>query len=181
MSKSEIEKELLNKGTFVQIDYLTAFIKEDIPTDIRRFAMLKMTELYEKSMMFREVAKIYNNLALLVTPFSEKIKYHIKEAEALIKLGESREADYAMQKAMTQANTFEKNDIIFNIKQFYKKQAEVFEKEMRRNNAAKMYEKLLELSSTDTEKRAVRMKLMELYEKLGKFREYNALKDMNGN
>jgi hypothetical protein len=181
MSKSEIEKELQGKGDFVQIDHLGVFLKEDLPTDIRKFAMEKMAGIYEKKMMFGEAAKIYNNLSIISIPFKEKMKYHVKEAELCIKGGLLREADYATQKAISQANTFEKNDIMFSIKQFYKKQAEVFEKEIRRNNAARLYEKLLELSTTEAEKREVREKLMGLYEKLGKFREYNVLKGMNGN
>lgn len=181
MSRSEIEKELQDKGEFVQIDYLENFLKEDLPTDIRKFAMLRMAEIYEKKMMFGEGAKIFNNISLISIPFAEKIKCHVKEAELYIKGGLFREADYATTKAMSQANTFEKNDIMFSIKQFYKKQAEVFEKEIRRNNATRLYEKLLEISSTEAERKEVREKLMGLYEKLGKFREYNALKGMNNN
>jgi hypothetical protein len=179
MSKSEVEKELSKEGDFVQIDHLSAFLKEDIPTDIRKFAMLKIAEIYEKKMMFGEAAKIYNNLSLLSIPFKEKIANHIKEAGMHIKGGYFREADAATQKAMNQANTFEKNDIMFNIKQFYKKQAETYEKEMRRTNASRLYEKLLELSTTEAERKEVRTKLLGLYEKLGKFREYNALKALN--
>jgi tetratricopeptide (TPR) repeat protein len=180
MSKSEIEKELAGKGEFVQIDYLTAFLREEMPTDVRKFVMLRAAEIYGKKMMFGEAAKIYNNLAMLTITFKEKIQYYIKEAEMHIKGGNLREADRATSKAMNEANTFEKNDIMFNIRQFYRKQAEAFEKEIRRANAARMYEKLLELSATEAEKREYRGKLMALYEKLGKFREYNALKGTGG-
>ena len=179
MSKAEIEKELLDKGEFVQIDHLTVFLKEDLPTDIKKFVMLKVAELYEKKYMYREAAKIFNNLSILSIPFAEKIKNHVKEVELYIKSGDFREADSATQKAMNQANNFEKNDIMFSIKQFYKRQAEACEKDMRRSNATKMYEKLLDLSVTEAERKQVRAKLMELYEKLGKFREYNAFKAMN--
>ena len=115
MAKSEIEKELLGKGEFVQIDYLGAFLKEDLPTDIRKFAMLKMADLYAKKYMFIESAKIYNNLSIRTIPFKEKIEYHVKEAEMYIKGGSFRDADSAIQRAMNQANAFEKNDIMFNI------------------------------------------------------------------
>ncbi len=176
MSKSEVEKDLSNKGDFVQIDHLTAFLKEDISTDIKKWAMVKMAEIYEKKFMFRQAAKIYNNLAMICITFADKIKNHVKEAELYIKAADLKEADHACQKAMSQANTFEKNDIMASMRQFYKKQAEAYEKELRRNNAAKMYEKLLEISQTTAEKSQVKNKLMELYQKLGKFREYNAMK-----
>ena len=176
MSKAEIEKEIANQGDFVQIDHLSAFLKEDIPTDIRKFVMTKIAFLYEKNFMFGEAGKIFNNIALLSTPFSDKIKAHLKEAELYIRAGSIRDADYAVDKAMKEANTFEKNDITFNVKQFYRRQAEAHEKGLRRNNALKMYEKLYSLSQTEAEKAQVRPKLLELYEKLGKFREFNALK-----
>lgn len=179
MSRSEIEKEISTQGDFVQIDHLGALIKEDIPTDIRKFAMTKMADIYEKKMMFSEAAKIYNNLSVISIPFAEKIKYHVKEAELYIKGGYFREADAATGKAINQANAFEKNDIMFSIRQFYKKQAEIYEKEMRRSNAVRLYEKLLEISQTEAEKRDVRARLLVLYERLGKFREYNALKGMD--
>lgn len=182
MTKGEVEKELAGQGEFVQIDHLSVFLKEDIPTDIRKFAMLRIAEIYEKKMMFGEAAKIYNNLSIISIPFAEKIKAHVKEAEMCIKGGYFKEADYATTKAMNQANTFEKNDIMFSIKQFYKKQAEIYEKEIRRNNAARLYEKLLELPGmTEAERREIKEKLLGLYEKLGKFREYNALKGMGNN
>ena len=181
MSKTEIEKEISTKGEFVQVDYLNSFLKEDLPTDIRKFAMVKVAEIYERKMMFGEAAKIYNNLSLISIPFAEKIKCHVKEAELYIKGGYFREADYATQKAMNQANNSEKNDIMFNIKQFYRKQGETYEKEIRRSNAVRMYEKLLELSTTETEKNQIKEKLLDLYQKLGKFREYNALKGLKNN
>ncbi len=178
MSKSEIEKYLQDKGDFVQIDHLTAFLKEDIPTDIRRFAMMRIAELYEKKYMFREAAKLFNNLGMLVVPFKEKIQNHVKETELYIKAGDLREADHAMQRALGQANQLEKNDIMFSIRKFYRAQAEAYEKGMRRANAVKMYEKLLELSSTSAEREEIKAKLLPLYERLGKFREYNVLKGM---
>ena len=181
MSKSEIEKELEGKGDFVQLDYLINFLKEDLPTDVRKFVMLKIAEMYETKSMFNEAGKIYNNLAIFSIPFSEKVRYHVKEAESYIKGGSFREADYATSKAMNQANTFEKNDIMSSIKQFYRRQAEMYEKNMRRNNATRLYEKLLELSSTETERKPIREKLMDLYQKLGKFREYNIMKGLNSN
>lgn len=105
MSKGEIEKELSTKGEFVQIDYLGAFLKEDLPTDIRKFAMVKMAELYEKKYMFTEAAKIYNNLSIISIPFKEKIEYHVKEAEMHIKAGNFRESDSIIPFLIPASNT----------------------------------------------------------------------------
>ena len=77
---------------------------------------------------------------------------------------------------MSQANAIEKQEIYFIIKDFYKKQAEIYEKEMKRNNAARIYERLLQMNITDLEKQEIKKKLLELYEKLGKLKEYFILK-----
>ena len=76
---------------------------------------------------------------------------------------------------MNQANTIEKQDIYFMIKDFYKKQAEIYEKEMKRAHAARIYEKLLEMDISDLEREEIKKKLLELYEKLGKFEEMKRL------
>jgi len=83
-----------------------------------------------------------------------------------------------MKKAMNQANTIEKQGIYFTIKDFYKKQAEVYEKEMKRAHAVRIYEKLLEMKLNDSEREEIKEKLLYLYEKLGKFEEAKRLKSL---
>lgn len=182
MSKQEIEEELEGKGDFVQIDYLTTFLEEKLTFDIKKFIYFKLAEIYERKGMLKDAAKMFDNIALISIAFSEKIKHYIKEAELYIKAGTFEEADEAMKKAISQANTIEKQDIYFVIKNVYKKQAEIYEKEMKRNHAAIIYEKLLEMSITELEKQEIKKKLLELYEKLGKLKEYFILKkNLNDN
>ena len=49
----------------------------------------------------------------------------------------------------------EREEIVFSIKEFYKKQAEEYEKELKRNSAVKIYEKLLEMSISDLERKEI--------------------------
>ncbi len=182
LSKSDIEKEIEGKGDFVQIDYLTEILEEKIPIDVRKFICFKLAEIYERKGVFDSAAKMFNNIALISIAFSEKIKHYIKESELYIKAGVFDKADEAMKKAMNQANVIEKQDIYFSIKDFYKRQAEVYEKEMKRNNALRIYEKLLEMNITDLEKQEIKKKILGLYEKLGKLKEYFILKkSLNNN
>jgi hypothetical protein len=119
---------------------------------------------------------MFDNIALISVAFSEKIKYHIKEAELYIKAVDFEGVDYAMKKAMSDANASEKAEIYFIIKNSYKKHAEIYEKEMKRNHAAKIYEKLLQMNNSELEKKDIKKKLLGLYEKLGKLKEYFVLK-----
>lgn len=172
MSKSEIEKQLEGKGNFTQIGYLNQFLKESLTIEMKKFIFLKLGELYEKIGMLEEAAKMYNSSSIVSITFSEKIRHFVKETELYIKTGNFDKADGAMKKAMAQANSMQKQEIYFAIRDFYKKQGEYYEKELKRNHAARIYEKLLEMKIGDSERREIKEKLLELYEKLGKRKEY---------
>lgn len=176
MTVLEIKVELSGKGDFVQIDYLTNLLKMKIRPDVRKFVHQKLGEIYELKGMFVDAAKMCNNVAIASIAFSEKRNYHLKEAELYISAGKYDEADEAMKKAMREATSSEKAEIFVTIKEFYKKQAEILEFKRRKNHAAQIYEKLLSMDISNYEKKEIKEKLMELYENLGKVREYMALK-----
>ena len=169
MQKSEIEKFLSTKGDFVQIDYLGRFLKENPPLAVKKFAYTKLAELYQNKAMFSAAAKMYDNLAILSIAFSEKIGHYVKETEMYIKSGEFINADEAMKKALGDSNASQRSEINFSVKDFYKRQAETYEKELRRGSAVKIYEKMLEMNISDSERAEIKGKLSALYAKLGKF------------
>ena len=172
MQKHEIEQELEGRGSFIQIDYLNQFLKEPLTMDMKKFVYLKLAGLYEKINMLVEAARMYDNAGIISIAFTEKVKHYMKETELYIRADSFDRADEAMRKAMNQANTMEKQDIYFAIKDFYRRQAEAYEKEMKRNHALRIYEKLLEMKISDMERKEIKEKLLNLYEKLGKRREY---------
>ncbi|MEK6906871.1 MAG: hypothetical protein AABW81_04595 [Nanoarchaeota archaeon] len=176
ITKSEIEDELKKKGDYVKIDYLGRLLKKEMATDVRKFVFLKLAEIYESKGLFSEGAKMIDSASLLSMVSSEKMKYHVKEAELYIKSGFFDRADEAVRKAMGEANPRDKTEIFKSITDFYKRQAIVYERENRRNHAAKVYEKLLGMKIEPAEKEEIGKKLLNLYEKLGKLKEYFALK-----
>ena len=176
LSKSDVESNLIGKGDFVQIDYLNKLLKEKLHRDTKKFVYIKLIGIYEKKNMFNDVAKMYEGFASISVAFSEQIKNHLKATEYYIKAGFFDKADYSVRKALNEANSVERNDINFTVKDFYKRQAEEYEKGLKRNSAAKIYEKLLEMSITDQERKEIKEKLMELYEKLGRLKEFYTMK-----
>ena len=176
MNKQEIRDELGGKGDFIRIDYLNRFLRENPAIDMKRFAYLNLAETYDKIGMFIEAAKMFNNLAVLSIAFSEKIKNHLREAELYIKAGEFERVDEAMKKAMSEANASERAEIYFSVKWFYKKQADIYESELKRNNAARIYEKLLIMNLADSEREEIKEKLIGLYEKLARFDDVKRLR-----
>jgi tetratricopeptide (TPR) repeat protein len=174
--KSKIEEELKKRGDFVSIDYLSKILEGKPSTDVKKFIYSKLAEIYEKKKMFNDAAKMMQNIALISIAFSEKIKYYIKETELWIKAGNFEKSEKSMKNAMSQANASQKSEIYFVVKEFYKKQAEIYEKEIKRNHALKIYEKILEMCRTETEKRDIKKKILILYEKLGRIKDYFILK-----
>jgi len=176
LSKSDVEAQLIGKGDFVQMEYLSKLLRERLHRDTKKFVYLRLIEIYNGKNMFNDVAKMFEGLALISIAFSEKIKYYIKATEYYIRAGYFEKADYSTMKAMNEANAVEKGEISFAVKDFYKRQAEEYERELKRNSATKIYEKLLEMNITDQERREIKERLMELYEKLGKLKEFYAMK-----
>ncbi len=178
MSKSEVETFLRGKGDFVQIDHLSRMVKEkDLATDKKKFLYQKMAELYDKKGMFVEAAKMYNNISILSTTFKDKINAHMKEVEFYVKGGDMMMMDEALKKALGEAHQKDKEGIFSAIKDFCKRQAEVYVKERRRANAIKLYEKLLQMRLSESERQDIKGKLMSLYEQTGKIKEYFTIKE----
>src|SRR3989344_1834670 len=128
MTKSEIEKEIAGKGNFVQIDHLTRFLKEPLSMDMKKFVFLKLAEIYEKINMFKEAAKMYDNMAGLSLTFNEKIKHYMRSVESCIKGGDTTGSEEAMKKAMAEANSVQREEIYQQTIRYYKSQVEMFEK-----------------------------------------------------
>lgn len=167
MTKSEIEQELQGKGDFVQIDYLEKFLKEPLTMEMKKFILLKIGSIYENAKMFDEAAKMYDSAAGISLSFFEKIKNYLKATECYVKTGEFDRMELSVRKALGEANSREKEDVYASVRMFLREQARVSEAEMKRNHAAKYYEKLLEMGVDDKEKEEIREKLIYLYDKLG--------------
>jgi len=178
LSKEDIEEKISGKGDYVQMDYLSGLIKEKLPRETKHFIYLKLTMIYERRGMLTDSARMCEGLAMISIAFSEKIKHYVKATELYIKAGSFDNADYALKKALSEANATERAEIYFAVKEFYKRQAEAYERELRRNNAVRIYEKLLEMKISEVERKEIKEKLMNLYEKLGRFKELKTLKKL---
>jgi len=119
--------------------------------------------------------KITSTIEVGGIAFTEKIKHYMKETEFYARLGAFDRVEQAMKKAMAQANSREREEIKISVKMFYKEQAKICEAELRRNQAARFYEKILEMRVSEQEGAEIGGKLLDLYKKLGKLHEYQAL------
>ena len=176
MTKVEIERELHGKGDYVQIDNITRFLKENLPLDIKKFVYLKLVEIYERRNMFLDAAEVYGRVAELALNSSEKVNFLIKETENYIRAGFFDKADLSTKRTLLEAKPNERPKISLSIKEFYKNQAQVYEKERRRNKAVKTYEKIITMDISEPNKNEINKKLLELYKELGMIEQYMKLK-----
>ena len=131
MRKSEIDEILEEKGGFVKIDYLTRYLKEMPPTDMKRFAYLKLVEIYDSQKMYSDSSECYRNLAINSITFKDKRKYFVEETKAHIKGFHFEEADRSLKRALSESNSREKKEVYAEVVNFYKEHGEELEKNMK--------------------------------------------------
>lgn len=178
MRKKEIEEVLEGKGEFVKIDYLNRYLKLMPPIEMRKFAYLKLAQVYLNKGMFTEAAKMYKNISINSLIFREKRENYLRESKAYILAGKFEESDKALKRAMGEGNSREKTECHKTIIDFYKKEAEEMGKQKKPGSQMKIYEKLIRMRISDSEKEEVKEKLLKIYDKLGKRKEYNFLKSL---
>ena len=179
MTRKEIEAVVSGKGDFVEIDYLKRFLMKNPSIDMKKYTYDRLAKVYQRKMMFDEAGKMYYNAASCCITFSEKIQFYINACEVFIKAGLFSRVDEAMKKAMSEATLSKRAEIYFIVKQLYLEQARQYEKELKKNNALKIYEKVLQMKISETEKKDITKKILGLYTQLGKLKEYSMLKGLS--
>ena len=174
-SKIEVENKAKNMSDFLRMEYFETCLKQIKGIDVRKFCHEELAKLYDGRNMFLEAARHQKAMSDLSITFKEKIQSYVKEIVLWIKANQLDNADKSMREVISIANSVEKEEIKKAIKDFYQKQAIAYEGSMKNANALKLYEKLFEMSN-DAEKPALKEKLLFLYDKMGKIREYMRMK-----
>ncbi|MFA5070770.1 MAG: hypothetical protein WC511_00170 [Candidatus Pacearchaeota archaeon] len=175
MTKVEIEKELKNQGDYVQIDNITRFLKQNPALDVKKFLFAILIQIYDRRKMFAEAADTCGKLIEIIMNPDEKSVCLKKEVEFYIKAGFFDKADAVFRRALSEIKPNERPKLSLEIREFYKRQADSYEKEKRRSLAVKTYEKILTLDIPEFEKKEVNEKLIKLYKELGMVGEYMRL------
>lgn len=176
MTKVEIERELKGQGDYVQIDNITRFLKQNPALDVKKFLYAILIEIYDRRKMFGEAAETCGRLAEIMLNDKEKVVCLRKEVEFYIKAGFFDKADAVFRRTLSEISPNERPKLDLEIREFYKNQADIYEKEKRRSFAVKTYEKLLTMKLSETEKSEINRKLSNLYRELGMVGEYMKLK-----
>ncbi|MEM4259434.1 MAG: hypothetical protein QXS38_01580 [Candidatus Pacearchaeota archaeon] len=176
LTKRELEERLSKVGDYVKMDILSSALKKQLDFDTKKFVLLKLAEVYESRKMFSEAAKMMRNAAEINSTYEGKMNDFMKSCTLFIQGGNFSEADISFTKALGCATELQKNQLKNARKEAYIAQAKDYLAKNRRSHAVEAYEKLLSLDLSLNEKRDAQNVLLGLYEKLGKVKEYYALK-----
>jgi len=180
MHKQDVEKFLKGKGDFVKIDHLERYLRLMPPIEMRKFAYLKLAEIYSSRNMFSSAAEAFKSAAVNSVTFREKQENFLKEAKAFVSDLKLDEADKALKRALDEGNNQEKKSIYKEFVDYFVKEIEKNEKLNKPGHLTKLYEKFLRLKVTDEEKENIKKKLVKIYDKLGKVKEARILRESLG-
>jgi tetratricopeptide (TPR) repeat protein len=159
------------------MDFLSQCLKKQLDFDTKKYVLMNLAQVYEARRMFSEAAKMMRNAAEINTTYDGKMNDFAKSCVLFTRAGNFAEADVSFTKAMGSAQTdLQKQRIKAVRKDALKAQAKEYIGRDKRSHAVAAYEHLVEIDLTPEEKREAQSTLLALYEKLGKVREYYALK-----
>ncbi len=178
LTRSDVENALSGKGDFVKIDHLNRFLREADSMDIRKFILLKLAGIYEERNFYLDAAKHISAAADMAITYKEKIELYLRETELYIKIGKFDMADKAFTKAHLLGNTMERVETERKYFGFYENQAKQNDKSLQHRKTIELYEKMLSMNFSEDRKTEIKNKLMILYNKLGKIRDYNRVSNI---
>ena len=180
LNRKEIEEKLQNVGDYVKMDFLQNCLRQQLDFDTRKFVLIKLAGAYELRRMFLAAAKLMKDAADINTTYQGKIDDFVKSGELFIKAGKYVRAEESFSRAFASANSAQTDQIKMSRRELYKSQARLYLNKDRRHGAMLTYEKLLTLGLDIEERRKVEDALLDLYDKLGKIKEYYSLRRSMG-
>ena len=176
-TRREVEAKLATIGDYVKMDYLQKCLSKSLDFDTRKFCLNRLSSVYEERKMFLESGKLMKASAEINASFDAKVNDYMKSTELFIKAGDFDEADASFSKALGSATEMQKRVLRIKKKDMIKTQAEDYIKRDKRASALKSYEKLLDMPELSSdEKGKIQSNLLDLYQKLGKIREFGNLR-----
>ena len=176
ISKQEIEDKISRVGDYVKMDFLQSCLKKHLDFETRRFVLLKLADVYEDRGMFSEAARLISTSAEINSTLDGKSRDYVRSMQLFVKSGKFDEADISFSKALACGEGLQKERVKTARKEVYQKQCKEFLKKDKRRLALEAHERFLPMNLSPNEKEETQKVLLDLYEKLGKMRDYFNLK-----
>jgi hypothetical protein len=176
-SRREVESKLVSMSDYVKLDFLQKCLDKTLDFDTRKFVLETLAGIYEDRAMFREAARLLRNSSEINATQMQARQALMRSCELFIRSGEFEESEISFHRALSHAELSEKARMQMKKKSMYMFYAqECLDKEKRRH-AMLAYEKVMRMNLDGDERLELRERLMDLYDKLGKVKEYLALKN----
>jgi len=160
-----------------KISYMENALKESLTFDVKRFLYTKLSEIYSSRKMFDKAAAAVANKIAITTTFREKIETYLQAGELFAKASRLLEAEQMFNKALGESNTREKEIVKQKMISTFLQNAEQLEKEGKRANSIKFYERLLSMPIPENKKQEIKQKILPIYKELGKFAEARVIEN----
>jgi hypothetical protein len=178
LTRAEIDAKLRVSGDYVKIDFLSQCLKKPMDQETKKYALVTLSKIYEERKMLAEAGKMMKNASDINTTFQGKMSDLIKATDLFIRAGTYDIADSTMAAAIGLGNEVEKRTIKEKIKDTYIKLGREFLQRDKRKNAMEVFEKVLgTFQMVPQEKAEVQKLLLDIYQRLGKVKEYMALRN----
>ena len=178
ITRADIEEELKGKEDFVKMDRLKRFLKSADNIEIKKYILLSLASINESKSMYHDAIKNVDAAIDLSLTFREKRELAMKETELWIKARQFDMAEKGLLKAQSFGNSQERIEAELSYKDLYRAHAKNAENLGKHRLAIEFYEKLFQLKQPSDKKIEVKEKLTDLYNKMGRIRDAERLKNM---
>lgn len=176
MTEAEIMKKF---STFMSDELKAEFIenclKKKLDHSVKKNIHIKVADIYDKKRWYTNAAAHIAAAISCTDVYREKMNLYIRLGQLNIKDNKHIFARDAFKSAMDFANSEERRKIGNDIKNLYLNEASSLDANGKWRQAALIYEYSLDLL-TDAEKKAIKQKLVILYEKLGRIKDSMRMK-----
>ncbi len=178
ITKADIEEELKGKEDFVKMDKLRRFLNNADNLEIKKYILLSLASINESKGMYNDAIKNVDVAIDLSLTFRDKKELAMKETELWIKARQFDMADKGLLKAQSFGNSQERMEAELVYKDQYRAHAKNAENLGKHRLAIEFYEKLFQLKQPSEKKIEVKERLIDLYNRMGRIRDAERLKNM---
>ncbi|MCL6500580.1 MAG: hypothetical protein K6T16_00915 [Candidatus Pacearchaeota archaeon] len=159
-----------------KLEFIEKAMKKGMPTDVKIAAFVLRAEIHKNKKWFTIAARDYCSAADLAGTFREKMDLYFKAAVLFLHAEDYIAAEDNFRKVLVLSSKEQRPGIQEKINNLFVQKAEEYEKARFYTKAIRAYSKALALKLPTAKKMELYDKLAMLYEKIGKPRDANFIR-----
>lgn len=157
-------------------EFVETALKQNLDLDVKIAALNLMAEIHLAKKWYGLAAKNYCYAGDLANTFNDKMDLYFKGAVLHMRAGDYITADDNFRKVIVLGTSKDKEKLQEKIILVYSEQAQEYENTRQLTKAITIYNRMLMMRIPFEKATQIRLKLMDLYEKIGQPREANRVK-----